>query len=417
MSTETALNDYIGRFLLRYFRSSAERVNLDQPLFNLDTDLELLRLQWSISCSIITLFEHIKTHPHEMQAVLEVRSREEDGRVRGRIDARASEIRRLITGYPTTTVSIESMRTFRSGPNQVLLWVIEHAWRLAQKFKSLLNDGASYSASVDKIILIAEQIKRSEGIRQASREMNIAQRPSAAALLESTRSRRQIYVFAADAYKKLQLLESGDSDAIYDIMNNTVLGPLQPWQRFELAVGFGISQALAKETKKEISLAFLSGGNKEPIATVGRLSVFWQNQTGAYEKPEAEPSEALVEKIIEEYGLQAGSDRPDIVVYDNLEKKIVAVFEVKFFTDEQSSGADALRLAVSQVVRYSRGYHPTDTIDELLDNSGIALIRSEFGIKPEDKPYGVPWVMNFDDFTEQRLAPWAQKVVLELSSS
>ena len=185
----------------------------------------------------------------------------------------------------------------------------------------------------------------------------------------------------------LRDIEAGDEDAIQDLLADTLLGPMQVWQRFELAVGLGISRALSSALASPVRLGFLAGGG-DPISRVGRYEIYWQIRTDSYTRPVREPSEELVARLLQQYGLSEGFDRPDLVVLDRESRKAVAIVEVKYFANEENYGADALRTAIEQLVRYARGYRYMEEIDDLLDHSIVALIRSEDGWMPNPKPIG-----------------------------
>ena len=406
--SEAAINDYLTQFLLRYFRS-AVAVGVRHP--NLDTvrDLELLRLHWAISKPVRDLVNHLSQHRHEIQAVLESRRQEDDARVRGRFDARATMIRRLVTGHPTLTVSHEPVRTFESGPNHVLAWVVETAWRLALHFEDLLPEGASYRANIEESRPGLEKIRRFDAIHQAAKKMDLMFRPGPQAVKEASRSRRRIYVLACHAYRALQSIEAGEEDSIIKLLNDTLLGPLHLWQRYELAVGLAVTRALSAALAQPLALGFLGSGG-EPITRVGGYEVHWQSRTQGYEQPIAEPSEAMTAKLLALYGLSLGADRPDIVVLD-VYGEAVSIVEVKYFLNEERDGLDALRGAIGQLVRYTRGYRSMAQIEDLLDHSIVAVIRHEAGLAPDPKPYGLPLIVDFDGIMQRRLGPWARRLV------
>ena len=413
--TDIALNDYLTQYLLRYFRNAVS-IPTSKPEAGDDEDKELLRLHWAISEPVRRLSAHISERRHEIQAVLGTRRREDDARVRGRFDARATAIRRLETGHPTLTVSHEAVRHFDSGPNHVLTWVLEQAWRLAGMFREMLPTGASYLEKVEGSANELEVIRRFDAIHQAAKQINLSRRPGRAALKEASRSRRQIYVLAYEAYTALQEIEAGEEEALRRLLNDTLLGPLQTWKRFELAMGLGVSRGLSSALGLPVRLGFFAGGG-EPISRIGSYEVYWQIRTGSYKQPTREPSEEIVARLLEQYGISEGGDRPDLVVLDQQTGKVVAIAEVKYFANEESDGGDALRTAIGQLVRYARGYRSMVEIDNLLDHSIAALFRSDDAWMPNPKPYGLPLVVDFGGITGDQLNSWAQRLVAETQGS
>ncbi|MGB6088516.1 MAG: hypothetical protein WA721_16670 [Candidatus Binataceae bacterium] len=407
---DISINDYIARFLLRYFRD-AVTLQVQRPAIEHRDDIDLLRLHWASSKPVIDFIDYLTEHPHELQAVLEVHRRADDAVVRGRIDARATIIARMLTGHPTLSISQEPVRSLDSGPNHVLTWVIEQAWRLVFRFQHLLPADATYRRRVESSASKLERLRRYEPIRRALKESDLYRRPVSTAVKEASRSRRRIYVAAAKAYRFLCLIEAGESDALSKLLNDTVLGPLPIWQRFELAVAIGTVGALAHATGDRVALSFLAAGSQEPIARAGRFALYWQTRTAAYTPPVPEPSEAILLGLLEHYGLGSAGDRPDLLVVDTIESSVLAVIEAKFFVDDNS--ADAMRAALSQIVRYARGYREQAFVPELLDNSFVALARRGAIAASATRPDGVPWMFDLEAMIKGGLEVWASRVVAE----
>ena len=332
---DTAVNDYLTQFLLRYFRN-AIAVDVQRPQVNRNQDLELLRLHWAVSKPVREMIACLRENPQQLQAVLEARLREDDARIHGRLDARATAIRRLVTGHPTLIVSHEPERTYESAPNHVLAWVLENAWRMVGQFRDLVPEGASYLGLISACAPGLEAVRRFDAMHQVVKAPNVVRRPGPQAVKEASRSRRPIYVLASRAYQRLLEIEAGEDAAVLHLLNDTLLGPLHAWQRFELAVGLGIARALSSVQGQGIELGFFSGGG-EPIATVGRYGIYWQARTDKYRTPTQEPSEALTSRLLKAYGVHEGTDRPDLVVVDNGGPGgAVAVVEVKYFNSGEN---------------------------------------------------------------------------------
>src|SRR4051794_35678567 len=106
VSVDSEITGHIVRLLLRYFRAA---VRVDDPVeqrrIDRDADLDLLKLHWSLGDAVTRLADYILEHRHEAQSFLRLRTTENVGTIRGRIDARASLIRQIITGNPALTVS------------------------------------------------------------------------------------------------------------------------------------------------------------------------------------------------------------------------------------------------------------------------------------------------------------------------
>ena len=409
---DTAVNDYLTQFLLRYFRN-ATAVDVERPQVNRNHDLELLRLHWAISERVRELVTCLRENPQQLQAVLEARLREDDARIHGRFDARATALRRLVTGQPTLIVSHEPRRTYESGPNHVLAWVLENAWRLVRHFQDLVPEGASYLDLIGACAPGLEAVRRFDAMHQVVKAPNVLHRPGPQAVKEASRSRRPIYVLASQAYQRLLEVEAGVDAAVRHLLNDTLLGPLHAWPRFELAVGLGIARALSSAQGQGVELGFFAGGG-EPIAKVGRYGIYWQARTDKFRTPTQEPSEALTSRLLRAYGINEGADRPDLVLIDNRgEGEAVAVVEVKYFNSGENDASDAVRPAVAQLVRYARGYRSMGDIETILDHSILAVAHAEEDRMPEETPFGIPLLVDFEAIRQVGLNRWAQRLELQ----
>ena len=409
---DTAVNDYLTQILLRYYRN-ATALDVQRPEVNRNQDLELLRQHWAISEPVRKLVECLRENPQQLQAVLEARLREDDARIHGRFDARATAIRRLVTGHPTTIVSHEPRRTYDSGPNHVLSWVLETAWRLLGRFRECVPEGASYQDLIGACAPGLEAVRRFDAMHQVAKIPTVGRRPSAQSVKEASRSRRPIYVLASLAYRHLLQVEAGEAAALLDLLNDTLLGPLHAWQRFELAVGLGIARALSTARDQAVELGFFLGGG-EPIARVGRYGIYWQARTEHYQTPTQEPSETRTSTLLQAYGILEGTDRPDLVVTDeHVPGEAIAVVEVKYYSSGDNDGVESVRAAAAQLVRYARGYREMKNIETILDHSIIGLARIEGNLKSKEKPYGIPLLIDFDAITNEALVQWARRLLIQ----
>ena len=319
----------------------------------------------------------------------------------------------MVTGYPTLIVSHEPRRTYESGPNHVLAWVLENAWRLVGHFRDLVPEGGSYLDLIGACAPGLEAVRRFDAMHQVVKAPNVLRRPGPQAVKEASRSRRPIYVLASRAYQRLLEVEVGVDAAVLHLLNDTLLGPLHAWQRFELAVGLGIARALSTAQGQGIELGFFAGGG-EPIAKVGRYGIHWQARTDKFRTPTQEPSEALTSRLLRAYGINEGADRPDLVLIDNRgEGEAVAVVEVKYFSSGENDAPDAVRAAVAQLVRYARGYRSMGDIETILDHSIVAVAHAEGDRMLGETPFGVPLLVDFEAIRQSGLKRWAQWLELQ----
>lgn len=403
---EDAITDHAASLLLRYF-SATEKARVSSPIIALEQDRELLRLHWALSPAVSTLVSYILTHRHEIQSILSTARRVEDGIVRGRLDAVATLKQRRVSGMPTAVVSWEPLRSYDSGPNQLLGWVIIQASSLATRFVSIVQESSAYRVRIDAATQMLEQVRRIDGIRQIAGHVTQARRPRPTALLEAERSRRRLYHKAADAYRALLKIEAGDPDAIVTMLKTTLLAPLEPWRRYELAVGYSLADSLARELDEETRLHFVVGDIRRPIAQAGRFNVYWQWRTDKYRSPDPEPAEKITLGLWKSYGLSAASDRPDLVVRNRDTGEVVSLIEVKYLTGE--SAADRVRSAAMQLVRYARGYAELDKIGPLLGRSLIVVSQGLESLNPtEPLPVNTPQLVDFKGIKDAKLRGWSK---------
>ncbi|MCZ4346438.1 hypothetical protein [Devosia neptuniae] len=405
-----AISEHITRVMLRYYRSG---VSPETSVGRIDrkADLDLLRLHWSLSPTVGRLVAHIIAHPHETQSVLGSKQRIQDGPIRGRLDARATILHQLRTGNSAMSVAHEPQRSFRSGPNQLLSWVLVQAKVLVTRFIADLPSDATYHAMAESRAAALSQVHRMEAVRRAVDEAPALRRPGASAVREAAKSRVQIYRLAKAAYDQLALLEAGDRVTIEQVLGATLVAPLEIWRRFELSVALSALEALHVGLSRPLELNVLGTGNASPLGRVGKFAMYWQSRTKHYVSPKLEPVELVRNDILKAYGLSPDADRPDLVLVDEHNEIVVAVIEAKFFAAAGDDAWDRLRDATHQIVRYGRAYRSIDTLSGLMATSLVALMR-----KPTLPPLAgleVPSVVDFADMQDNELKHWAELIRLQ----
>lgn len=409
--TDGQIDDFITTLLLRLRRASA-RVDLDRPSINPRSDLDFLRMFWAATSDVELLATRLVRQPHEAASALQHCKTVDTSSIRGRVDARDTIIQQALTGNPAVFVSLEAKRSYATGPNHVVAWVLEEARRLCRQMLRSTDTESSYFHRFGHVARNLEQASRLEPIRMATSQLNLSLRPSAHAVTQAKRSRIPIYQLAADAYLKLLAIERGDIEQTRSVLQETLLGPLEMWRRFELCVALAIGESLARVTggRCDLSTAFEANA---PLISVGRYRVYWQTAPARYfTAPRPEPSEAKVDEILSILGLSAGWDRPDVVVVDTLADKVVALAEVKHFTGATNDGRGAIRAAIDQLVRYSRGYRPFADLDDLLSHSMAVPLRSD-KTTPHSNLEHAPWIFDFMSIQAQDLDYWSHAVILD----
>ena len=161
---------------------------------------------------------------------------------------------------------------------------------------------------------------------------------------------------------------------------------------------------------QKLTLGFLLPGEGGPVATVGEYEFYWQIRTDAYRTPPPELSEVLVRSIASYFGLGASVDRPDIVVYSSRTQTVVALAEVKWFSNDENARS-ILFEAIQQVVRYARGYRFADDVSLMLDTCLIALASSRDITIPLSRQPGIPFLLDAEGVLAGRTSTWASYVV------
>lgn len=408
-SSLPGLHDYLARVLLRYFRAG-RAASLRDPKLHAAEDLDLLRLHWSASAVVYGLCEHVTTHRHEVQSAFAERLRIDDAVVRGRLDARRTLHERAVSGHPTRVVFAEQVRAYTSGPNHVLVWVVQRAHLLLSRFASETTPSSEYARLVDGARRAVDAARRVGSVAQAISEADYTQRPSPQSLAQAAAARRPLYRLAHDAYAALQRIEAGNEQAIAQLLRSTLVAPLHDWQALELAVALGMAYALADAQGCDVQIKRIGPGSGAAVLEAGRFTLHWQTRTGGYSEPAPEPSEMLVASILAAYGLDGGEDRPDVVVLDATTGAVAALAEVKFFTSETDGWRSALRAAAGQLVRYGRGYASGDGLTQLLARSLVGLWNFPQGARPSAVPNAAPVVVDFSDVANGRLSLWARRL-------
>ena len=406
ISAETAISEYASAALLRYFRKGAA-VSINRTRFDVGRDLELLRHHWALSESVRFLLGYLLEHRHETQSLLTYRPRVDDAIARGRIDARRTVLYRLGTGLSTALVADEPVRSFDTGPNQVLAWVLHQALALSGRILSWQASGSAYEALAQDVIGKLERVQRIDALREALNSPLIQRRPAPGTLRDSARSRRMLYRHAVTAYDLLKGVENGNADAIETVIRTTLIGPLEIWRRFELAVAMGIGEAIQESLKVPMHISILSATPSEPVLSCGPFDVFWQQSTAYYKTPKPEPSESMVQAILGAYGVGTGSDRPDLIVVDRERKKVAGVVEVKFLAGDTATVR--FKEAVDQIVRYSRGYDEGGELKKLIGRS-LVVLSDNAPILQDAAASDVPSSIDFEGIRQGSLSAWVKRL-------
>jgi len=396
---------------LRYFRQGT-LAGAESPHLDLARDMDLLRAHWALSEPVRAFLSYVLTHRHEAQSLLQFVRRTDDAVARGRIDARGTMLARRVAGHPSLVVYEEPVRSFNTGPNQVVAWVVHTVSTYAARLFALQPAGSAYAQLVEETMADVTAVKRLDALREVLRSVAVHRRPGPGALRDAARSRRMIYRLAIAAYDTLARVEAGDEEALLGVLRGTLIGPLEQWRRFELAVGLGIGEALSAETDEPMNLALLGKTSGAPIISCGRYDIFWQGGGGLFKPPAPEPSEVRLQTALTAYGMQLSADRPDLVIADRQAGQVLGIVEVKYLAGDTASAR--FREAAGQIVRYARGYAPESGINGLVRASLIALSRETPVL--QDEKAAAPRAVDFAGLTDERLRLWVRERLLAPSA-
>ncbi len=407
MSIDAAIVDFSAGLLLRYFRGGAP-IEGEAPRLNHRRDVDLLKGHWAVSGPVRTLVKYVLAHPHEAQSLLTFKMRVDDTVARGRIDARRTWSYRIQSGLPSAIVAEEPVRSFNTGPNLVLAWVLREAAIYTARLSLWQGPSSPYVNVIEEAQREMRAVHRIESLRDPIRAVSLGQRPGPGAVRTAARARQPIYRYAVSAYQLLQSLERGDLEAMNVVARSALIAPLEDWRRFELAVGLAAGEALASAIGAKLHLHLLGGDSSGPIISAGRFEVHWQRRTPYYTAPELEPSEMLTRGFLRAYGISIGLDRPDLIIVDRNLDAVAAVIEVKYLAGDTANAR--FRDAVDQVVRYARGYSPGNT-GPLIAQSLVALSHGAPLVLDADA--GAPASVDFAGIMRSELFSWAARLAAQ----
>ena len=409
LDIDQEITDFATRIFLRHFQPKAP-INSVNPSLDISQDIDMLLSYWAISKPVQEFLKYLLSNRHEAQALLQFRQQSNEVVVRGRMDARATIIARRTTGNPVLIVSHEAIRSFNTGPNQIVAWVVQMAAIHSARLYALQPDTSSYLPTIKSVVELVSAVKRLDAIRESSRHISLGRRPGINAIRDASRSRRVIYRFAIDAYRTLTEIEAGNESTLAETLRSALLGPLEEWRRFELAVALGVGEVISTETGLPLIFSIIDALPNNPILKCGPYSIYWQSSGGYLSQPVLEPSELRVKDILNAYGIEMAADRPDIVVTNDESQEVISIIEVKHLSGDTANAR--FREAASQIVRYARGYKYRKKIPSLIGNSLIALSLNAPTLTNMAKGALVPSSVDFSGVKEGKLTNWVKSRLL-----
>jgi len=275
----------------------------------------------------------------------------------------------------------------------------------AERLFAVQPKNSAYAPLIEAAMTEISAVKRLDALREPLKHVTAGRRPGPNAVRDAARSRQLIYRYAIAAYTTLTGVEAGDEAALSRVLRSTLIGPLEEWRRFELAVAAGLGEALSAELGLPLRLSVLDARPGQPVLRCGRYSVFWQSGGGLYVPPALEPSELRLEAVLAAYGMAAAADRPDLVIVDDEAGSVAAIVEVKYLAGDTANAR--FREAAGQIVRYGRGYCGEAELPSLIRRSLIALSREVPSLI--DDTTDAPRAVDFGGILDGRLNLWVRE--------
>ena len=402
------IEDYaIGLFLRHYL--TGEHIDLERPQIDVRRDMNLLKVHWAMSAEIHNFLNYVKTHHYEIPGSLNYRRVIDDVAARGRLDARQTLLTRQITGHPSLIVCDEPIRSFDTGPNRIIAWITLSAALHAEHVVRAGKEETPYFKPAQTTKMLSRDVMRVDKLRSSLASTNTRIKPRQDDLTNAARSRKRIYRECTLPYNLLLDIESGKTDVIRNLLENTLIAPISKWRRYEVAVGMGIGQAISEKIGEPLNMSLFFRKSNEPIITCGKYSIFWQSDCGAQRHDIRDESERMLKQVLDAYDMNAGSERPDLVVLDRETRKVTGIIEVKYLESDDNA-SNRFRQAASQIIRYARLYAPDDQVDDLIRRSLIALNIGTRSLTDESAV--APRFVNFRDILNGRLNEWVDERLL-----
>lgn len=380
-------------------------------------DLEYLRLNWAVSSSIYKFCKYLIEHRYELQAGTSSFLETDDINIKGRIDARKTTLLRNTSGHPTIVVYYSSKKSFATGPNYVLIWVLNLAHTYGRQWLSLLEKNIDVSekdsrSNIRLAIGLLTDVHRISLIKEALLSYKLCARPSLHALIQAKSSSRKIYRLAYEAYTFLERIERNDPESIGGLLEETLIKPKEDYQILELAHAFCLANCISEKTSKPVIIKEISSKGNSVLLQIGDIVISWQTKTSNYTPPELEPSEKKLLELLELFKLRGFSERPDIVVHHIKTNVILALGEAKSFKEQPDAWRAPLRQALAQIIHYSRGYTKnSDELDALVARSSIILSFFPINSRPIDIPINGPTVFDVEDLLSGNINAWADRIL------
>jgi hypothetical protein len=369
-------------------------------------DIEPLRLWWALSEKVGMLAERVRARPREIAGVIEAEETVAEGVISGILDACETARIQARTGNPGLFAVAEPSTTWLSGPNRLLSMTLMEAERVIQATLKGRSGSLLHEPIANRYHLLEEALRIS-AIREILSSPAGRTRLTPHERRQAAKARTALYRLANQAAEMLRGVEALDENVLEQLLSESILPCLEPWQRFELATLIACTEALGEvcDTTPVLDTAFSS---IRPAARVGPFSVWWQRIVRPRPWEALDQGEAMAATLASSLGVAAGAGRADLTI--EVDGRVVGFVECKWF-GVASSARGAILEACTQIVGYARdeAYRTDGDAEAILSRSLIAL-AARHGTPIADGSTGVACA-DIEDMEAHRLGGWAERII------
>ena len=414
--SDSDIDQAITDGLLAYFRHGESFQHRELGALKFADSHRLLRLHWAFSTEMQLLFQHLISRHGEIISRSTVRLDETMGGIRGHAIWPYTHVRRQITGNSHLVIYRDLQKTYETGPNKVLMFVIVNALRLLEPYAGRTGlANTPYGQAIRHTFALAIRCRRVMELKQVASQFarNSMRRPSMWDVKQASSSKRRVYPLAAQLYQMYQDTALSEVKSLSNLLRSTVIAPLFAWQRFELFAVLHLGLALEASIGHEARLHDLTGAMEGPAVTVGPFAIYWGVRPPGARRPSALPRKRQhLELILSRFGLSPRTGRSDITITCSTRPTVLAVAECKYSSDKLGDSAQQFREAANQLLDYVEDYEGDS--DQRLTKSAIVMrwlpseVSSRGGVVgPSD-----PIALSANDllFGSMSLQKWLQRL-------
>ena len=144
IGTDERIQESITEALLVYFRRGGRLENpVTRVTEEFPTTPHLLALHWAFGAEIRHLLSRLIERQGEIESSSDLVREQASGRIRGSVMWPATLARRRATSDPAITLYRDVRRTYETGPNKVIRYVVERALNVLEPYARVLATSKS----------------------------------------------------------------------------------------------------------------------------------------------------------------------------------------------------------------------------------------------------------------------------------